>query len=82
MAHSPPDPNGNNAAEPIANRPPKTPRWVKVFGIIAIVVVLLFVAMMVIGGEHGPGRHSGDAGSQVAPSSVVEAFAQPEGGRR
>jgi hypothetical protein len=54
----------------IANRPPYpgTPRWVKVFGIIVIVVVLLAVAsMFIVGGEHGPGRHapSGDAGGQV-----------------
>jgi hypothetical protein len=54
----------------MANRPPYpgTPRWVKVFGIIVIVAVLLVVAMMFIGGgKHGPGRHSpsGDAGTQV-----------------
>ena len=36
-----------------------TPRWVKVFGIIAVVVVLLFVISLLIGGgEHGPGRHA------------------------
>jgi hypothetical protein len=83
MAHPPPDSNGYNGVEPTADRPPGTPRWVKVFGIIVIVVVLLFVAMMVIGGEHGPGRHSpsGDAGGKVAPSSVMEASAQSEGGR-
>ncbi|NNU85416.1 hypothetical protein ETC05_16970 [Geobacillus sp. BMUD] len=35
-----------------------TPRWVKVSGIIASVLVLLFVIMMFIGGgKHGPGRH-------------------------
>ena len=51
-------------------RYPDTPRWVKVFGIIALVLVLLIVAMMFIGGEHGPGRHtpSGD----TPPSSVTE----------
>jgi hypothetical protein len=54
----------------MANRPPYpgTPRWVKVFGIGVIVVVLLVVVGMFIGGgEHGPGRHtpSGDAGGQV-----------------
>ena len=70
----------------MANRPryPGTPRWVKVFGVIVIVVVLLVVAMMfLLGGEHGPGRHaqSGDAGGQVAPSSVMVAHAPPEGGR-
>jgi hypothetical protein len=51
MAHPPPDSNGYNGVEPTADRPPGTPRWVKVFGIIVIVVVLLFVAMLVIGGE-------------------------------
>jgi hypothetical protein len=69
----------------MANRPPYpgTPRWVKVFGIIVIIMVLLVVAMMFIGGEHSPDRHtpSGDAGGRVAPSSVMEAHALPEGGR-
>lgn len=35
-----------------------TPRWVKMSGIIAIVLVLLVVIMMFIGGgDHGPSRH-------------------------
>ncbi|HLM22692.1 MAG TPA: hypothetical protein VK390_14355 [Propionibacteriaceae bacterium] len=67
----------------MANRPPYpgTPRWVKVFGIIAIVVILLVVIMLLTG--HGPGRHtlSGDAGGQVPPSSVTEDRAPSEGGR-
>ena len=74
----------DTGVRPTADRPPSTPRWVKVFGIIVIVVVLLVVAMMFIGGgEHGPGRHapSGDAGGQVADSSVMEDHAPPEGGR-
>jgi hypothetical protein len=39
------------------------PRWVKVSGIIAIVLALLFVILLLAGGEHGPGRHAtlGDA---------------------
>ncbi len=70
----------------MSNRPPYpgTPRWVKVFGIIVIFVVLLAVAIMFIGGgEHGPSRHtpSADAGGQVPPSSVTEAHTPPEGGR-
>ena len=70
----------------MANRPPYpgTPRWVKVFGIIFIVVVLLVVARIFIGGEHGPSRHTpaGDAGSQVSSSSVAaEDRVPPEGGR-
>ena len=61
---------------------PGTPRWVKVFGIIAFVVVLLVVDRIFIGGEHGPGRHapSGDTGGQVSPSSIMEDHAPPESG--
>jgi hypothetical protein len=34
------------------------PRWVKVFLIVAAVLVVLLVAGMLIGGrQHGPGRH-------------------------
>lgn len=49
MADLPPDYNGT----------PSTPRWVKVFGVIGIALVLLFVVLKFtgIGGEHGPGRH-------------------------
>lgn len=32
------------------------PGWVKVFGIVALVVVVLFVVLLVTGG-HGPDRH-------------------------
>jgi len=48
--------------------PPRTPRWVKVFGIIILVVVLLFVILKFIGGgRHGPGRHrpTGDTAGQT-----------------
>jgi hypothetical protein len=44
--------------------PPRAPRWVKAFGIVALVVVLVIVIMLLVGGEqHGPGRHAsrGDA---------------------
>jgi len=55
---------------------PGTPRWVKVFGIIAIGLVLLVVIMVFtgVGGPHGPGRHipSGDAGGDTPPPSVTE----------
>ncbi len=52
-----------------------TPRWVKVFGTIGIVLVLLVVIMMFIGGGgHGLGRHipSGHVGSNTPSSSVTE----------
>ena len=54
-----------------------TPRWVKVFGLIALVVVLLVVVMLLAGGGpggHGPGRHvpAGGAGGNAPASSVTE----------
>lgn len=70
----------------MADRPPYpgAPRWVKVFGIIAVVVVLLFIILMFTRGPggHGPGRHlpSGDAGGQTPPSGVTEGHTPPEGG--
>jgi hypothetical protein len=55
---------------------PGTPHWVKVFGIIGLVLVLLVVIMMIIGpGDHGPGRHApsgGGLGGHTPPSSVTE----------
>lgn len=68
----------------MTNRPPYpgTPRWVKVFGIVVIVLVLLFVIMKLtgVGGEHGPGRHTpSGGGGDAPPSSVIEARA-PFGG--
>ncbi len=34
------------------------PRWVKILGIIALVVIVLLAVMLVSGGGHGPGRHT------------------------
>lgn len=52
------------------------PRWVKVSGIIVIVLVLLFVILQLtgIGGSHGPGQHasSGALGDPASLSIVVE----------
>ncbi len=41
-----------------------TPRWVKVFGIVALLVVVLFVVLLLFGGGgHGPARHTGGGAS-------------------
>lgn len=78
MADPPPRPDSNRDTGESINRragselKPTTPRWVKVFGIIALVLVVLVVVMLATGGgNHGPGRHtgSGDPGGQSAPSN-------------
>jgi hypothetical protein len=65
----------------MADLPPySTPRWVKVFGIIVIVLVLLFVVVLVtgLGGEHGPGRHM--PSSDAPPPSVIQDYTPFDGG--
>jgi hypothetical protein len=37
-------------------KPPPVPGWVKVFAIVAVLVVLAFVVVLLTGG-HGPSRH-------------------------
>ena len=45
--------------EPDRGSPPSTPRWVKVFGIIALVLVLLFVTLHLTGNSlGGPMSHT------------------------
>jgi hypothetical protein len=64
---------------------PGTPRWVKISGIVAVVLALLLVIAAIFGGgRHGPGRHlpSGDAGGDTQPASVADDPASPEGVQR
>jgi hypothetical protein len=64
-------------AYPDAGDDTGTPRWVKVFGTIALLVVLLFVILMFTrgpGGRHGPSRHM--------PSRDTAGQTPPEAGRR
>ena len=65
--------------EPGPGSTPGTPRWVKVFGIIALVLVLLFVISLLAGFRHGPGLHtpSGRAGGSPRHASVAEIAGQP-----
>jgi hypothetical protein len=48
-----------------------TPRWVKVFGIIALALLVLVVVGLIIGkGGHGPGRHA-PGGHNGPPAGVT-----------
>ena len=60
------------------------PRWVKIFGALALLVLLLFIVLLVTGrgGEHGPGRHGSSGGSStvgdhVPPAGVTHGEQQP-----
>jgi hypothetical protein len=52
-----PDTGDETGAGPHAGSTTGTPRWVKIFGVVALVVVLLLVILLVAGGNHGPSRH-------------------------
>ena len=46
---------------------PGPPRWVKLAGLGASVLILLLVVLMAVGGRHGPWQHmSGERGSGQA----------------
>src|SRR5215211_3684459 len=56
-------PGDHDDGSPVYERESDTgiPRWVKVGGIVLIVLGLLaMVVMLLSGGGHGPGRHGGD----------------------
>jgi hypothetical protein len=53
---------------------PGTPRWVKLSGIMVVIVILL-VGIILLTGGHGPGRHmqpGGDSGKQTPHANVTE----------
>ncbi|MEH1130754.1 hypothetical protein [Micromonospora sp. CPCC 206061] len=93
MAEAPRYPDGDNREERPADALRRSesaagmPRWVKVVGIIAIVVAVLVLVMLLtgLGGEHGPGRHSAagaEHGRQLPAMGVVDGGYASAGVRR
>jgi uncharacterized cupredoxin-like copper-binding protein len=64
-----PEPGGGSAYA--------TPHWVKVFGLIAVVLLVVVAVVLVtgLGGPHGPGRHmaSGSLTDIGGPAAAAEA---------
>ena len=56
------------------------PRWVRVFVIVGVIVIIGFIVLMVAGGgNHGPGRHL-RSGDDTAPTSSFTGHPAPAGG--
>jgi len=49
------------------------PRWVKVSGIIALALIVLVLIVLLVGGNHGPGRHQSSPGYGGQLPSVATA---------
>lgn len=46
------------------------PRWVKLFGIVAFLMIVAVVVLMAVGGgDHGPGRHVRGGGNSTPTST-------------
>ncbi|GAA2417142.1 hypothetical protein GCM10010404_89580 [Nonomuraea africana] len=61
-------------ADPAGSDDTGTPRWVKIAGVVTAVLVLLFIVLLLIGGDHGPGRHwsyGGGEGVLVTAEAVA-----------
>ena len=55
----------STAAHGSAESPPGMPRWVKyLIGALLAVVVAAVLAMLIAGGDHGPGRHGARPGGK------------------
>jgi hypothetical protein len=50
----------------------RTPSWVKIMGIIVLVLILLIGATHLAGSGHGPGSHLPSASVTEATSSSIE----------
>jgi hypothetical protein len=62
-------------ADPPRYAPPRAPRWVKVSAIIVgVLILLVLIAKLTgLGGEHGPGRHTGASGTPPAGVTEIQA---------
>ncbi|MGP4085183.1 hypothetical protein [Streptomyces sp. KR55] len=75
MVDPPQEPDTCDKTGEIPARTPAAgmPRWVKASGLIALIVVLLFVVMLLVKGpgDHGPGRHFGGQAPLVGVTETV-----------
>jgi hypothetical protein len=78
MANLPPDPDAirdDTSHVPGYEAAPSTPRWVKVFGIIFIILIVLFVILHLTGNRFRNHTGSGHAGGHTP--SVEQRMQQP-----
>jgi hypothetical protein len=83
MSGSTPSPGRDMDGKRESGRGSRTtaPRWVKLLGIVALVLAVLVVVLLVTGGEHGPRRHtSGDARGRTSTATLIDGRISSGGG--
>ena len=61
--------SGGGLAGPDHERPPPTPRWVKLLAVVgAVIIAIVLTAILLSGGAHGPGRHVTDGNAHLDAS--------------
>lgn len=67
------DLNSPALAKAETQHPPKTPRWVKIVGLVVLLLFLAVGIMLLSGGQHGPGMHMSHGATtevQATPAEV------------
>lgn len=66
------DDNQKSSVSSDLDGPPGMPSWVKyLLGALLAVVLLAVLAMLVVGGDHGPGRHVGGMDSAPVEEEIA-----------
>lgn len=67
------DPSLPDRSPDVTCGPPSTPGWVKALGVVVFVLLVAVLAGALLGGQHGPGLHSGQGAVAESPATVPPA---------
>ena len=65
------EPEPTRDAGASSDQPPGVPTWVKISAIVVAILVVVVVVAMLMGGNHGPGRHMSAPTSELEVSQVL-----------
>ena len=63
----PQEPEPTRSAGAGSDQPPGVPNWVKISAIVVAILVVAVIVAMLLGGNHGPGRHMSAPFASAAP---------------
>ncbi|HEX8510750.1 MAG TPA: hypothetical protein VF635_14780 [Propionibacteriaceae bacterium] len=66
------EPEPTRGAGAGSDQPPGVPNWVKISAIVVAILVVAVIVAMLLGGNHGPGRHMSAPTSELKASQILE----------